>query len=619
MSQGTPTLGPLPDGSPIDAGLWLALNRAVIAKAISELAFEEGLAPEPANAEGTQWILRFAGGVAYRFKAVRRIWGNLSIDAASLMRQNGAALCPADDAAGFMLDARETLDIEPDTLCIYAKELFSTLLADARIATMVGSGESEHLLTLPDDQVQAYLDGHPKAPASKGRIGWGLSDFSRYAPEFQPTFQLFWLAADRSRCRLSLAGDIDEEALLAASLGEAERERLQAACKAAGLDPNRFMLLPVHPWQWDNMIVAQFAGEMAAGRIVPLGLFGDAYRPLQSLRTLANAASPAKLHLKLSLTILNTSAWRGVPGKYMTIGPAFSNWLADKARQDPELANALVLRECAGAFYPHPLYERVADAPYQFREMLGVIWRESPEAGLAAGRRPLMLGALIKSDFAGVPLASALIAASGLSHAEWLARLFDAVVLPLYHFLCRYGVGFIAHGQNITVLLDGAIPYGVALKDLQGDVDLVDQAFAEAADLEPAIRDTLLKRPAAHLLQHLQTGHFASVLRFLSDTLASHDRFPEIEFYGALAQRLRLYQARHPDLADRFELFDLFTPKVPRICINRVRLAIGYGDANRRPVPSLGSELDNPLHLAERESRPLRDRGFADKSAGVQA
>lgn len=619
MTQGTPTLGPLPDGSPIDAGLWLSLNRAVIAKAISELAFEEGLAPEPTNAEGTQWILRFAGGVAYRFKAVRRIWGNLSIDTASLMRQDGAALRPADDAAGFMLDARETLDIEPDTLCIYAKELFSTLLADARIATMAGSGESEHLLALPDDQVQAYLDGHPKAPASKGRIGWGLGDFSRYAPEFQPTFQLFWLAADRSRCRLSLAGDIDEEALLVASLGENERERLQAACQAAGLDPARFMLLPVHPWQWDNMIVAQFAGEIAAGRIVPLGLFGDAYRPLQSLRTLANASSPAKLHLKLSLTILNTSAWRGVPGKYMAVGPAFSNWLADKTRQDPELSNALVLRECAGAFYPHPLYERIPDAPYQFREMLGVIWRESPEAGLAAGRRPLMLGALVKSDFAGVPLASTLIASSGLTHEAWLARLFDAVVLPLYHFLCRYGVGFIAHGQNITVLLDGAVPCGVALKDLQGDVDLVDQAFPEAADLAPAIREALLKRPAAHLLQHLQTGHFASVLRFLSDALASHDRFPEIEFYGVLVRCLRLYQARHPDLAERFELFDLFTPKVPRICINRVRLAIGYGDANRRPVPSLGSELDNPLHLAERESRPFRDRGFADKSAGVQA
>jgi len=219
----------------------------------------------------------------------------------------------------------------------------------------------------------------------------------------------------------------------------------------------------------------------------------------------------------------------------------------------------------------------------------------------------------------GRPLVSRLIAASGLSHEAWLTRLFDAVVVPLYHFLCYYGVGFIAHGQNITVLLQEAIPYGVALKDFQGDVDLVDQDFPQAGDMPRAVRETLLRRPPAHLQQHLQTGHFASVLRFLSDALASHDQLPEIAFYAALARCIRTYQARHPDLNARFATFDLFTPKVPRICINRVRLAIGYGDSNRRPVPSLGSELVNPLHLAERHLDRHDPNRLADISAGVQA
>ncbi|POR55246.1 IucA/IucC family protein [Bosea psychrotolerans] len=598
------SLGPLPGGRPVEARLWRELNQALIARAISELSFEEGLKPEPLDQQHELWTLRLGETVSYRFKAKRRIWGNLAIEPRSLSRHDGALAAPADDVAGFMIDARAVLEIEPDTLAIYIRELSSTLSSDARVAAINAAIGEDELIALPDHRLQHYLEGHPKAPAAKGRIGWGLGDAEAYAPEFQAELQLFWVAAARDACQLSHDPSISEEDLLAASLDSAERRRLEEACLEAcrrlGLDRPRFLLLPVHPWQWDNMVALQFAGEIAAGRLLPLGSFGSGYLPQQSLRTLANASVPSALHLKLSLSILNTSAWRGVPGKYMAIGPVFSAWLAEKAATDPALAPATVLREPAGAFYPHPLYERIEGVPYQFREMLGAIWRESVETRLEPGQNAIMLGALTKLTPAGRPIVSALIVRSGLSHEAWLERFFDAVAVPLYHFLCRYGVGFIAHGQNVTLVLERFTPCGVALKDLQGDADLVDQDFPEADDLAPEIKAVLQRRPAAHLQQHLQTGHFTSVLRFLSDALETHDRFPELRFYACLARCLRRYQAAHPELTERFALFDLFTAKVPRICINRVRLAIGYGDANRRPVPSLGTNLNNPLHLAER-------------------
>ncbi len=392
---------------------------------------------------------------------------------------------------------------------------------------------------------------------------------------------------------------MSQESLLAASVHNAERARLDAACRARGVTATAHVLIPVHPWQWDNMIVTQFAGEIAAGRIVPLGLFGDAHQPQQSLRTLANADRPESFHVKLPLTVLNTSAWRGVPGRYMEAGALFSDWLAEQAARDPALAPALILREVAGVFYPYPAYAQIADAPYQFNEMLGAIWRESPESRLGPGRTALMMGALTHRDCNSEPLVCALIARSGLSMEDWLARLFDAVVVPLYHYLCRYGVGFLAHGQNVTLVLEDGVVIGVALKDLQGDVDLVDDAFPELASQPAEVAAAIARKPAAHLIHHLQTGHFASVLRFVSDALAGHAGLDEMAFYRILGERIRRYQRAHPELAGRFALFDLFSPKMARICINRVRLAIGYGDANRRPVPSLGSPLRNPLHLAE--------------------
>ena len=617
MSTGPlPSVGPLPGGAPVPAPLWLDLNRALIAKTIAELAFEEALAPEPVDRAGTQWLLRLDDGVAYRFQAERRIWGNLAIEPASLFRVAGDLVSPAGDAAGFLVDASRVLAIEPATLCTYIAEVLSTLAADARIAAIGRAMTGPALLALSDRILQAYLDGHPKAPASKGRIGWGLADFEAYAPEFRPEIRLFWVAADRAACRLDLEPGLGEADLLADALDGSERTRLDEACRGLGVDSGRFLLMPVHPWQWRNRIALHFAGEIADGRLVPLGTFGRPYLPLQSLRTLARAEDGGRLDVKLALTILNTSAWRGVPGKYMAIGPAFSAWLAGKAASDPALAGTVILRERAGAFYPHPLYERVAEAPYQYREMLGVIWRDGVEARLAPGTSAMMMGALLKADARGCTLVGTLVARSGLPAEAWLERLFDHVAVPLYHFLCRYGVGFIAHGQNVTLILQDGVPCGVALKDFQGDADLVDQDFPEAHDLPAGVRETLLRRPPAHLLQHLQTGHFASLLRFVSDALLRDRGLPEIAFYGALARSLRRYQARHPELGDRFRLFELFAPSVPRVCINRVRLALGYGDASARPVPRLGSDLINPLYSAE-HAAPARADAAPSISPGT--
>lgn len=601
-----PLLGPLPGRRAVDAETWGAVNRTAIAKAISELSYEEGFAPVALDAAETAWTLTLGDAVSYRFEARRRIWGQLHINPTSLVRVTPDGQAVANDAVGFLADAREVLGISPATFCTYAKELYNTLMADARIVTRRSAFHADELASLRDTKLQTLLDGHPKAPANKGRLGWGLQDIEANAPEFSAPIQLFWLAAARSHCQLSLADGLAEHELLAGSLDTEERHNLLAAMADAGISLDTHMLLPVHPWQWQSMIVSQYASEIASGRLVPLGCFGDAYIAQQSLRTLANQVRGEALHVKLPLTILNTSAWRGVPGKYMRIGPTLSRWLAETAKSDPVLKHVRILQEVAGAFYPHPHFAALTEAPYQFCEMLGTIWRESPEKHLPQGWRPMMMGALAQSDNAGRPVISALIERSGLSHDQWLDRLFDAVAVPLYHFLCCYGVGFIAHGQNVTLLLDGDIPAGVAIKDFQGDTDLIDQEFPELATLSAEVKATLKRRPAAHLQQHFQTGHCASVLRFLSETLVAHDGYPELSFYTRLAARLRLYQQGHPELAERYSLFDLFLPQVPRIAINRVRLAIGYGDANERPVPALGTELNNPLHLAEMASLSSR-------------
>lgn len=66
-------------------------------------------------------------------------------------------------------------------------------------------------------------------------------------------------------------------------------------------------------------------------------------------------------------------------------------------------------------------------------------------------------------------------------------------------------------------------------------------------------------------------------------------------FIAGLPKSFASYQASHPELKQRFELFDIFKPEIEKICVNRVRFKIGYGDSDQRPLPEIGEPIANPL------------------------
>lgn len=105
----------------------------------------------------------------------------------------------------------------------------------------------------------------------------------------------------------------------------------------------------------------------------------------------------------------------------------------------------------------------------------------------------------------------------------------------------------------------------------------------------------LPRKPPAYIVHNIQTAHFVTVLRFLSASLARRGLLDESGFYAILRECLLKHAAEHPEMAERFAMFDLFDPKMPRVAINRVRFQIGYEDSATRPLPARGTYLDNPL------------------------
>lgn len=579
---------------------WFRANRALIAKSLAELCYEQALRERD---RGRGEFVVALGGVEYSFRARRTVWDWLHIEMASLNRECGGRQSPAGDAAQFFIDAAQALQLDACTLGNLLHETANTLAADTALLKARQDLDAQALARMPDEQLQCLLDGHPKAIVNKGRIGWGADEFAHYGTESARGVQLLWLAVEKE---LAVSGNGDDwpwRRLLGESLDEAEWQKLEQSCRRRGIDWSRHLPLPVHPWQWQRHIRQHYAGEIARGQIICLGALGDSYLPQVSLRTLSNRARPAALHLKLPLTVLNTSCYRGIPGRYIASGPGLSAWMQQLCERDPELRarGTDVLQEVAGVQVPHRHHEQVEGTPYRYREMLGATWRQSPAGKCAPGERHLLMAALLQSDDSGKPVAAALVEFSGLEMEQWLASLFEATVVPLYHLLCRYGVGLVAHAQNLTLVLRDDIPRRVLLKDFQGDLRLAEGDFPERGDLPRDAERATGHLPPEYIVHDLFTGHFVTVLRYLSAQLLAATGLPERRFYGVLAEVLRRYQARHPELAARFETFDLFRPGIERVCINRVRLRQGYEDSAERPVPIVDGQLRNPLWLAEQE------------------
>ncbi|KAB7615848.1 IucA/IucC family siderophore biosynthesis protein [Amylibacter sp. SFDW26] len=575
-----------------ESAIWQSVCRKSLAKLLSELSYEEVLSPIYKDGKAE---LKLKSGVTYIFDATLGAWGNLLIDPASITRSNvqdTQEMSPLQ----FVIDARAEHGMSPDTEATFIRELSNTLKQDLLLENEFGQLTGDALIALPSHEIHAILEGHPKAVANKGRLGWGIDDVTNYAPESKNGFQTFWLAADRKFCEIGDSEESDETSLLTACLGQQGAKDILNAMAIQGISIATHTLIPVHPWQWDHVIQQAYIEDFALRRLIPLGLFGNKFAATPSLRTLVNLEQPSAPNIKLSLMILNTSAWRGIPGKYITCGGALSDWLTNIVNADALLSERVtVLRELRGIWYKHSTLSQIPNVPYQHVETLGAIWRETPEARLGDDTYATLMASLLHLDNTGTPLACAHAQKSGLSIEAWLERLFQVTSVPLYHFLCQYGIGFIAHGQNVTVVLRDHVPIGMAIKDLQGDVDLEDQDFSELNNLATNIKDTLPRKPAAHIIHDIQTAHFVTVLRFLSARLACCGAISEDLFYKILGNTLRAYMKNHPELSERFDIFDLFKPTLPRVIINKVRFTIGYGDNTDRPMPNLGTDLQNPL------------------------
>ena len=447
--------------------------------------------------------------------------------------------------------------------------------------------------------------------AGKGRIGFDYDDYRQYAPESKEPQSIQWVGARRDRASFSSVDGLSYDALLDQHLGE-HRGQFRDKLRGQGLDPDAYYLLPVHQWQWSDTLTQLFAKDIARDDLVPLGTGPNTYLPQQSIRTLTNVDDPTKPHVKLPIRVLNTIVYRGLPGEQALAAPAVTEAITAIRDDDPYLRDEcrlLLPGEVASLNYDHSEFDQLSNAPYQYHELLGAVWRESVQGLVADGEQPLTLAALMHEDFDGQPLVSKLADRAGCSLSTWLDDLFDTVLHPLLHHLYRYGLVFMPHGTNTIVVLDDGMPSRIAIKDYVDEVAVAQERVPEMAAFPNEIYehpDIVHQKPPEALSQHILGTVFICVFRYVSNLLERRADYDEQRFWRQVRHSIERYQAQFPELESRFERFDLFAPEFAKVCLNRNRL-LEYGYENRHEEPQVQAHgtVENALVTVAEDDSPV--------------
>ena len=567
-------------------GIWEKVNRALIRKAISEFSHELILAPmkkEDGNKDNVYHLASDIPNVTYEFTAKRQALDHWHIDEESIVKKNGGNV-EEMDALKFIVEFRHSLGIPKNLIPTYLEEISSTLSSAAYKCTNQQFSAKELVKESFQNIEHAMVEGHPGFVANNGRIGFNGEDYAKYAPETNRPFSMLWLAGHKDKATFTGISKYGYKSLLTEELGKETMERFHLKLETLGVDPESYVFIPVHPWQWNNKIIQVFASDIATQKLVFLEEGEDRYSAQQSIRTLFNASDPSKMYVKTALSILNMGFMRGLSPYYMQSTPHITSWITALLSEDDYLRQKgfSMLGEVATVGFENTYYE-ILGKTNAYNKMLSALWRESPHARIKEGQQLMTMAAFLHVDGEGASMLVELIKESPHNVEAWLRQYLQAYLSPILHCFYNYGLVFMPHGENIIMVMENQTPVGIFMKDITEEVIV----FNSELDLPEHARRLYVETSDEMKVLSIFTDVFDGIFRYMSSILENHDVCSEASFWKEVAECIHSYQSNHPELESKFETYDLFVSEFDRCCLNRLQLK------NTKQMLNLGNPMES--------------------------
>ncbi|HET8962541.1 MAG TPA: IucA/IucC family protein, partial [Chitinophagales bacterium] len=450
----------------LERNRWHEVNRSLLCKSLSELMHELMIVPVVLREENSVTTFKLYTDdkdTCYTFKGVHRTMDYWVIDEDSIKKTKNN-LEPADiNVMDFFIEMQHSIGIHSNNLSRFIEELLRGIYADCFIATKRLT--SDELTQVSFQQIEQQMNGHPWLIMNKGRIGFNYQDYNNYTPEAGQPTKLLWLAVSRLMADFKCMNHMSYDMLISNELDAGMLHYFENILRLQGQESEDYFYMPVHEWQWNNKLIFLFANEIALKNIIPLCMGDDIYFAQQSIRTLFNTTNPHKNYVKTSLSILNTTLIRGLSPGTLKVAPMMTDWVNGILQKDEYLQKAgfILLNEVATLSYAHPHFKKINGAPYQYNEMLGVIWRQSVMNHVKKDERPVTMACLLYRDAGKKPFICSLIEKSGLDVSQWVEAYLKAYLSPLIHCFYMHQMFFVPHGENVLLLLNNYIPRRMVL------------------------------------------------------------------------------------------------------------------------------------------------------------
>ncbi len=548
---------------------WAIVNRKQLKKAMAELAHEGLIKPTLRKDSNTSYIVYADDpNIYYQFDAKILALEHWHIDEASLTKINYGQKETLDLLA-FVLEFEIQLGITASVCPTYLEELTSTLSSQAY--KYCHQKNNSKALVQADFQTieQAMVEGHPCFIANSGRIGFDGNDYEAFAPEAANPFTLVWLAGHKTRTCFSAIQALSYQQLLEQELGLSMIQDFNKKIIALGQNPDDFIFIPVHPWQWFNKLALVFAPDLAQKRLLYLGTSKDSYVAQQSIRTLYNKDKPNHFYTKTALSIINMGFMRGLSPNYMKSTPVITDWINQLLEPDAYLQECgfLMLGEVATIGYTNHYYEKLGNS-CAHNKMLSALWRESPLSKITASQRVMTMAALLHIDHQGTAFLPELIKASGHSIETWIKAYLKAYFSTLLHCFFKYELVFMPHGENVILILEDNLPTGIFMKDITEEILLYNKELT----LPKAAQRVFVETTDEMKILSLFTDVFDCYFRFMSAILNEQTHFSEDSFWQLVAECVHDYQKRFPSYAEKYQRYNLFVPQFKKCCLNRLQI-----------------------------------------------
>ncbi|MBD8838424.1 MULTISPECIES: IucA/IucC family siderophore biosynthesis protein [unclassified Paenibacillus] len=546
--------------------IYVNVQERIMRQTLEAMWFEGILDSDMSGSEWrTSGLTSSGDSVAYTCEAERKFsFGRVKVKKGSIQREG----VPCTDLDLF-LEEIVLNSLKGANVTAFIQELLETMAKDSQCRAILPLNiplEDRHY-----DALESHMtDGHLYHPSYKSRLGFSLKDNLAYGPEFNSEVSLVWVAVKKELAQTAVSAGYSSEELVRQHLTAEDVERFQEVLEGDGKTgsdaDDRYVFIPVHPWQWEHQLESVYARQLMDGDIVYLGPSSSPYRAQQSIRSLSNRVNPEAPYIKLALSITNTSSTRILAQHTTQNAPLISDWLDNLVREDELLQRAQfgLLKEIMGLSFR---YEQLPATQYgRAYGTLGGIWRENVSVHLKQGETAWPLNALMLVQADGVPFIQDAVERHGVE--KWSEALVRTVTLPIIHLLYAHGIALESHAQNIILVLEDDLPKRIIIKDLHDGVRYVPDQL-----LHPERAPKLNPEPETHRKFNRYSFIYAedvSEVRdytydafffiCMTDIALAFEKFglSEQSFWQLCAGVIVNYQKQHPEYAERFVAFDLF-------------------------------------------------------------